>query len=916
MATQKPITNPRVVKLIELETAGRIKPEHQSELDSYRARGMVTTPKPLTEGEAKTTNFYNSALAAENEWKGLESDPDDAPGTQPVGVMGDVARAVLPTNVVNSFTSEPRQRATQAKDNFIRASLRLESGAAIGREEFDRQDRIFYPQSGDTSETLAQKARARQTVIEGFKIGSGPGARQVDHLRDGDPAAGHVETVAGDTTSIGGFKDELPKEPLTKLKPEDQSEYVALTRTAKTPGELVGFMADRGFMMDPARAKAIIDYRNKYGKVSDGVSYQKLKPVDLQDGTTGATLRGVGDTATFGGLDEIGGVVDTLAGKGGEGSFTDRLYRNIDFNRAVEEGDEQNHPAARVVGQLAGGLAIPFGAGARTAGQMARVGAASGAAYGFGSGEGDVLQRIPDALSGGAIGGAGGYAFGRAAPVVGNALARFRPGASPVRAEANALAQAGERQGVPMMAADLRPGARNMNAFLEASPGGAGPVQDALATGNTALEASVGRVGGGTVQTPEMVGSTIQAAGQRMIARTRQTKNDLYAQAERLAPTATVRSQTAVDTLDRNIAELSETPNANRALLGLLNDMRDDLVVPDASTGRYTPRGLSIASIRGMRTAMRGEIGSRNLTMTDADRRVSQVIDAASSDITAALQRTDPRAAAAYRRADQFYAQRQQYIQDVVQHYTGPRDRPFSGEQAYHRVIALTGTKGDRERLTGVMRGLNPDERADVASTVAAGLGRRAPDDDFSPARFVTQAQKMTAGAREAVFGTEGADAVNDLIRIASAKRDTANSLNRSRSGQVGNYNSMLTGALGLLGAGGGYAATGGAGGAAMGAVAASAMKAGALNVSARVLTNPTFVQWLGRAPSSATPAQITSHVRQLGNIAIREPAIRGELEQLQRLLGQTSVRPSLAADGAPGNEQQPDRNQAAAAAR
>jgi hypothetical protein len=345
--------------------------------------------------------------------------------------------------------------------------------------------------------------------------------------------------------------------------------------------------------------------------------------------------------------------------------------------------------------------------------------------------------------------------------------------------------------------------------------------------------------------------------------------------------------------------------------------------VPDALSGAavggaggYTPRGLSIASIRNMRTAMRGEIGSRNLTMTDADRRVTQVIDAASSDITGALNRTDPRAAAAYRRADQFYAQRQQYIQNVVQHYTGPRDRPFSGEQAYHRVIALTGTAGDRERLTGVMRGLSPDERADVASTVAAGLGRRTADDDFSPARFVTQAQKMTAGARAAVFGTEGADAVNDLIHIASAKRDTANSLNRSRSGQVGAYNSMLTGALGLLGAGGGYAATGGAGGAAMGAVAASAIKAGALNVSARVLTNPTFVQWLGRAPSNATPAQITSHVRQLGNIAIREPAIRGELEQLQRMLSQTSVRPSLAADGTPGNDQDPDRYHSVAAAR
>jgi hypothetical protein len=914
MPNQKPVTNPRIVKLIELEAAGRIRPEHQTELDSYRARGILGTPKQLTESEAKTTNFYNSALGAENEWKSLEADPELAPGTQPVGMLGDVARAVLPANVVNSNTSPARQRAQQAKENFIRASLRLESGAAIGKEEFDRQDRIFFPQTGNSPDVLAQKARARQTVIEGFKIGSGPGARQVDRLREDDPAGRGVEITASPV--VGGFKDELPAEPMSELKDEDKQAYFALARTARSPGELVGFMADRGFMMDPARAKAIIEFRDKHGKLSDTFVAERPKPVDLDDGVTGATLRGVGDSATFGGLDELGGVVDTLGGKGGDGSFTDRLYRNIDYNRAVMEGDEENHPVARVVGQLAGGVAIPLGAGARTAAQLARVGAIGGAAYGFGSGEGNALQRIPDALGGAAVGAVGGYASGRAAPVVGNALARFRPTASPVRAEANALAQAAGRQDVPMMAADLRPGARNINAFLEASPGGSGPVQDALAVGNDALESAVGRVGGGSVQAPEAIGSTIQAAGRRMIDRTRQIKNDLYSEAERMAPTTTVRSQSAVDALDRNIAELAETPNANRGLLQLLNDMRDDLVVPNASTGRFTPRGLSIASIRNMRTAMRGEIGSRNLTMTDAERRVSQVIDAASTDITTALSRTDPRAASAYRRADQYYAQRQQYIRDVVQHYTGPRDRPFSGEQAYHRVIALTGTKGDRERLAAVMRGLNPDERADVASTVAAGLGRRTPDDDFSPARFVTQAEKMTRGARQAIFGTDGADTVDDLIRIAAAKRDTGNSLNRSRSGQVGAYNSMLTGALGLLGAGGGYAATGGAGGAALGAVAAGAMKAGALNVSARLLTNRQFVSWLGRAPNTATPAQITAHVRQLSNIAIREPMIRGELEQLQRMLSQTSVRPSLAADGAPGNEQEGDRRQAVAAGR
>lgn len=655
-------------------------------------------------------------------------------------------------------------------------------------------------------------------------------------------------------------------------------------------------------------------YRARFGEDAPlspaEVASGKVRPIDSGDGATGAFLRGAGDTATFGSLDEIGGVVDTLIGEGGEGSFTDRLGRNITHNRGVLAGDAENHWLARGAGQLLGGAAVPFGAGARTAGELARVGAIGGAAYGFGSGEGGILSRTPDALGGGVTGAVGGYALGRFAPVVGNALSSVLPRSGPIRAQANALAQAGDRQGVPMTAADIRPGARNALAYLEASPGGAGPVQNALAAGNDALEGAVGRIGGGTVRSPEEIGSTVQDAGRRFIDWSRTRKDDLYTQAERLAGGATIPSQAAVDTLNRNIAELQQTPNANRGLINLLSDMRDDLTLPNGS-----PRQLTVGAIRNLRTAMRGEIGSRNLTMTDAERRVSQVIEAASGDINAGLNRSNPRAAAAYQRADRFYAERQRYIRDVVQHYTGPGDQPLSGEQTYARIMALTGDKGDRQKLTRVMQGLSNDEQADVASTVAANLGRRTPEDDFSAARFVTQAEKMTPGAREAVFGRDGAAAIDDLIAIASAKRDTGNSLNRSRSGQVSNYDRLLTGSISVLGAGGGYAA-GGAGGAALGMVTAGAAKAAALNLSARLLTNRQFVRWLGRAPSNATPAQITAHIRQLSNVAIREPAIRGELQQVQRMLSETSARPALASDGAPGNDQDGDHRQSAATGR
>lgn len=911
--------------LQELARRGVLPEQHRAEYERLRTAGNIAPPggfKPMPDAAATKLEEQVNAFAGFDRAVSAFKDDYSGPGSN----IENTAQGVFGTGT-------PGQRDWwsdfRASDNVARNAL---FGASLTPSEQASYAATSITPNMAASEIRKNLSRRRELAKQmldrraAFARSNGYMPEAVSAiLGDYDPAKRKGEVVPLSIDSATDYalglreraKPEQRADGSIAVRMPDGTETTYPTRAAYERSTVEDQLAG-AFGGDRSSEGYRTAYRARFGEeapLPETMPGEAPKPIDNGDGMVGAFARGAGDTMTFGGLDELGGVVDTLAGDGGGGSFSDRLGRNILRNRAIEAGDEQNHPYARFSGQVLGGAAIPFGAGARSAGALARVGALSGGAYGFGSGEGGILDRVPDALGGAAAGAAGGYALGRAAPAIGGALSRFRSAPSATRVEANALAQAGERQGVPMTAADLRPGARNAFAFMEASPGGAGPTQNALALGNDALEAAAGRVGGGAAQSPEAIGSTIQDAGRRMIDRTRQIKNDLYADAERLAPTTTVRSQNAVDAIDRNIAELSETPNANRGLLSLMQDLRNDLVTQNASTGSYTPRSLTIASIRNLRTAMRGEIGTRNLTMTDAERRVSQVIDAASSDITDALNRSDPRAAAAYRRADQYYAQRQQYIRDVVQHYTGPRDQPMSGEQTYQRIMALAGERGDRERLAGVMRGLSPDERADVATTIASNLGRRTPEDDFSAARFVTQAQKMPAAARETVFGREGAEALNDLIRIATAKRDTANSLNRSRSGQVMNYDRWLTGGLSLLGAGGGYAA-GGAGSAAFGAVAAGTAKAAALNVSARLLTNPQFVAWLGRAPATTSSAQITAHIRQLGNLAVRQPAIRGEVQQLQRFLSETSARPSLASDRAPGNDQDADDHQPRPAAR
>ncbi len=915
----------RAQVLAELARRGALPEQHRQEYERIKAAGGIAPKggfKPMPTAAADKLEEQVNAFAGLD--RAVTSFKDDYSG--PGSEFENTAQAAIGTGT-------PGQRdwwaAFRASDNQVRNAL---FGASLTPSE-----QASFAQTSISPGMTAKEVRAN--LERRRELARGVLSRRAAFARTNGYAPEAVAAILGEydparqaglePVSVGDVVDraiglngpdgapEVQPDGSVRVRAADGTYATYASRDAYADSQAEDDLA-RVFGGDKNGEAYRTAYRARFGRdapIEVDVGPDGEKVADVGDGAFGSFMRGAGDAVTFGTLDELGAVADAVVGKGGDGDFASRMRNNLSTNRSILNGDEQRHPYARFSGQLVGAASVPFGASARTAGELARVGAVSGGAYGFGSAEGDVLQRVPNALAGAAVGAGGGYAFGRLAPAAGDVLARFRGAPSQTRVEANALAQAGERQGVPLMAADLRPGARNTTALLEASPGGAGPIQSAMAEGTDALELAAGRIGGGTAQSQEVMGSMIQDAGRRMIDRTRQVKNDLYGQAERLAPTANVRSQGALDAVNRNIAELSETPNANRSLLSLLSDLRDDLVTVDQSTGASVPRSLSIGSIRNLRTAMRGEIGSRNLTMTDAERRVSQVIDAASADIEAALVRSDPRAAAAYRRADRYYAERQRYIRDVVQYYVGPRDRPISGEQAYQRVMALASTNGDRERLAAVMRGLSTDERADVATTVASQLGRRTADDDFSPARFVTQAEKMAPAVRVAVFGREGATAIDDLIRIAAAKRDTGNSLNRSRSGQVTAYDRMLTGGLSLLGGAGGYAA-GGAPGAVAGAVIAGAGKAGALNLSARLLTNPQFVAWLGRAPRTSTPQQIEAHVRQLSSIAIRQPAIRGEISQLQRLLSESGTSRSIASEGRESDDQQGNRNQAAAAGR
>jgi hypothetical protein len=85
--------------------------------------------------------------------------------------------------------NESQQMYQQAKTNFITAVLRKESGAVIGENEFNTEDKKYFPQAGDTAGVIKQKQKARNLAVETMKIQAGPaGAKFINQSASNAPS--------------------------------------------------------------------------------------------------------------------------------------------------------------------------------------------------------------------------------------------------------------------------------------------------------------------------------------------------------------------------------------------------------------------------------------------------------------------------------------------------------------------------------------------------------------------------------------------------------------------------------------------------------------------------------------------------------------------------------------------------------
>jgi len=128
----------------------------------------VSGGKP-TEGETNAAGFAQRMELAQSIFQRLPAGSQPGVGTRMAEAVPFVGGA-LARGVVQSADT---QMYDQAAQDWIRAKLRKESGAAIGADEARQEYATYFPMVGDTPEKIAQKAEARRVVTLGMKNAAG-----------------------------------------------------------------------------------------------------------------------------------------------------------------------------------------------------------------------------------------------------------------------------------------------------------------------------------------------------------------------------------------------------------------------------------------------------------------------------------------------------------------------------------------------------------------------------------------------------------------------------------------------------------------------------------------------------------------------------------------------------------------------
>ncbi len=657
--------------------------------------------------------------------------------------------------------------------------------------------------------------------------------------------------------------------------------------------------------------------RQRYADIEKYGQYADSDPQALRDER--ALLGEDADAFARGGAlgfdDEIDGVVGALLYGGGDPNapLFDRIGDQMQRARRIRDYDEENNPYARLAGSMAtsaflptrlgggiGGLrnvarpaaasamreALAAGASrsaARDAArfaaqrairvQLAKEGAGYGAAYSAGDTDGGPGERLVGALEGGALGAVSSYGLGAAGTAASNL--RMRPTLRPVgqsgQSDAQQFRNAADRQNVEYLAADV-PGAypSQVASAVANSTLGAPYMAQGAERAITSLDNAASRVAGdiGDVAADETgLGQSIQRGLRTTMPLLDERTTRLY-DAIPIGPD----TNAVLNSTRTALTELTAGFKSNPALSKIWADNPRLNATLQALKG---DKGLSWEDLKALRTNIGHEIGQPTLTSSGPERQALRGLYAAlSEDMRATATSQGPSALRAFERANSFNRAKQARLDNIYRALLGD-DLNQSPEKAVQTLVRWGQRKGgDFGKLAQALRSLPDEEAQTVKATLFDTLGNANPGaqnrdgDLFSPNTFLTNWNKLSPRAQNALFGGQHAEDVRDIVRLAEGMKASTRFANTSRTALGINVAQGvgLSGGVGFL----------------TNPVGGALSIAGQLGLG-KLMSDPRFAKWLARLGKKPNPQAVRAHVRRLGRIARSAPYIENDLFGLQQ---------------------------------
>lgn len=867
-----------------------------------------------------------------------------SPSAASPNLKRELVRSIAGDTAANYLTPAQRQIIEGAQINVIDAALTLGTGAAYTPEQLEGYRKAYFPQLGDAPETIAAKRERLRGILVAARVKSGGAASQIDEalrsLGISDPAVAPAPDAAPQSRRIGNdeeitFADEArpPPDPWLENWRSTNRDAAATFNAAlldpRANEENLFALSQKlfGANANDAWRKTIRQALKEKaagrppafapGPLNDPRSVPppegRGKPGAAE--TVDAVGRGAADVVTVGLADEIAAGMDTLVN---DKPYSENLYHQ----RGIDHYDEQNHGMARFGGQVAGALLLPtkapevaFNAGrtalrgglgraeaivaAQKAGtrRLAGESGAYGAAYGFGSTEGDLGDRLSGAAVSGALSTLTGYGLGR----LGSAFGARQE----TRRQANALGPSGEAARAAsaldielprFVAGGLS--AQNWGRRLEQSPFGRsqiGAATDKMIEQSASARDRIASEAGEVLEPPGFGVAAIEGANAA-----RKSGADfasrLYTRAEKLSGDTRVPLTRAATELDNQIAELADTPGVVPEILNRLQGIRSRI------DGDWSPQG-----IRRMRTQLSDQFIELGMRPGDASRRARLITEAAEEDMVAGLVAAGKKDAAdAWQAASEQWRTHQQQTEEIFEPILGANNDKTGQEVA--RALE-NAARGNGERLASFIKAMPDENASSIRASIINQLGRSnsgkqdAAGEAFSLDTFLTHWDQIRH-SRNLIFEGETLKGLNNLARVAERAKQTNRTRGHSNTG-ADVWAAVGTAAPGMVGVGGMASGSGTTFAAGMFTTAAAAL---AQNGGARLLASPKFAKRLAETPTNPRAAASYWSQPWVAKLAARDPSIASELTGFQQMFVRAAndnakLGAAAAASDEPGQE-------------